>query len=301
VRLDVALAAWLRFASRHRVAQWIRGGRVLLDATPERKPGRRLQEGQRLRVAVPKTPRDLTADWHDLLDLPIVHDAGDWIVADKPAGLQCHPAGGVIKRTLLTAMAKRLAGRCEPGGPWLPHRLDRETSGLVVLALSKAARQRFVRAFQKNAIRRLYRATVHGRLAAGRLRIDAPLRAVASRPARVVVDPMGRPASTRVRVRCVRSATTEVAIEPITGRQHQIRAHLAHVGHPIVDDPLYAQPGGERLQLDACALLVPAAVAGGCSLVVRRRADQKPLQPSKRATLPSATNVVSRRSFEPFP
>jgi 23S rRNA pseudouridine1911/1915/1917 synthase len=270
-RLDSALVALLRFPSRQRVAQWIRAGRVTIDGAPESKPARRLRHGQRLRVAVPKTPRDLGAGWGDLLELPIVHDGGDWIVADKPSGLQCHPAGGVIKRTLLTAMAQRFAARCAQGGPWLPHRLDRDTSGLVVVAFTAAVQARFVRAFQGNTIRRLYRATVCGEMAASRMRIDAPVLAIAGKPARAVIDPAGRPASTRVRVRRVLDGATEVAIEPNTGRQHQIRVHLASIGHPIVGDRLYGAERGLRLALDACALLIPAAVGvGGRPRVVRR-------------------------------
>jgi 23S rRNA pseudouridine1911/1915/1917 synthase len=277
-RLDQALVDLLRFPSRQRVAQWIRGGDVAVDERVERKPARRLRWGQRVRVAVRKTPRDLLAPWDDLLALDIVHDAGDWLVADKPAGLLCHPAGGVIKRTLLTAIAAQREGRCEPGGPWLPHRLDRDTSGLVVVALTAAAQQRFVRAFQRNAIRRLYRARVHGvpGAVAGALCIDAPLRVLPAKPSRVVVDPAGRPARTWLRVRRRLEGAAEVAIEPETGRQHQIRVHLARLGHPIVGDRLYGRPddAAPRLCLDACALLIPGAVAapGGADLqVVRRR------------------------------
>lgn len=277
-RLDRALVELLPFASRQRVARWIRAGRVALDGRVELKPARRLLWGQRVRVVVDKTPRDLAEPWGDLLALDILHEADDWLVADKPAGLLCHPAGGVIKRTLLTAIATLRSDRCEVGGPWLPHRLDRDTSGLVVVALTAAAQQRFARAFQHNAIRRLYRARVHGAPDATRRAwcIDAPLRVVPGKPTRVIVDSAGRPSRTRLRIRRVLSDTAEVAIEPVTGRQHQIRVHLAHLGHPIVGDRRYGLTNdpAPRLLLDACALLVPGAVAapGGVGIkVVRRR------------------------------
>lgn len=265
-RLDVVVSGRAFWASRTSVQRWIREGRARVDGEVECRPGRTLAAGQRVEVRAPKTPRDLGAEIDDLLRLPLVHEDEGWLVIGKPPGVPSHPGGGVIKRTLLTAMAVRLAGRHDPGGPWLPHRLDRETSGLMVVALRKAVQTRFVDAFERHAIRRVYDARVRGHIgpAGTELVLDAPLRLVERKPMRVAVRPDGVPALTRVRVIGSGAETTDVEIEPETGRQHQIRVHLEHAGHAILGDPLYdalAEPG-QRLHLHARELVLPAAVAG---------------------------------------
>ncbi len=269
-RLDAALAALMPWTSRRRVAAWIREGRAALDGRTATKPSRRLRLGERATVAVPKTPRDLGAPWGDLLAIPVIHRGPDWIAVAKPAGLACHPAGGVIKRTLIAAIAVAHAGTYASGGPWLPHRLDRDTSGLVVVALARAAQRRFARAFAAGRIRRLYRARVRGAVAGDRRELCWPLRVLATKPSRVVVAADGLPATTRMRVLTRGVDTTVLEVEPLTGRQHQIRVHLAHAGHPIVGDPLYdGAASGPPMLLHAHALEIPADVAGGEARAVR--------------------------------
>jgi len=186
----------------------------------------------------------------------------------------CHPAGNEIKRTLLTALALGQARDAEPGGPWLPHRLDRETSGVMLVALRADVQRRLVRAFASGAVRRRYDAGVRGdasrhfSVSVPELELRGRVLRCGHRPPRFRVDPAGVAAHTRVRL--VRSSAdrSELELEPVTGRQHQLRVHLAHLGHPIAGDPLYdpARSIGERMQLHARALELPAGVVGDAPL-----------------------------------
>lgn len=266
VRLDRALAARVAWASRSEIAAWIRAGRATVAGLPVERASRLLRAGEPVALRARKTPRDLAAPIDDLLAIPLVHRGRDFVVADKPHGLPSHPGGGVIKRTLLVALALALRGEYQDGGPWLPHRLDRETAGLCVVALSRAAMQRFSRAFASGTVRRLYTARVRGRLEDGSDWRDLrfALREVGHRPKRIAVDPAGVPAHTRVLVLSPGEAESRVRLEAVTGRQHQLRVHLAHVGHPILGDPLYdpLARAGESLELVADELVIPASVAG---------------------------------------
>jgi 23S rRNA pseudouridine1911/1915/1917 synthase len=263
-RLDRVVAERVPWATRTAVTAWIRAGRARVDGAPVARAGRIVHAGQQVDVRVVKTRRDLDAPIEDLLAIPIVYRGRDFVIADKPHGVASHPGGGVLKRTMLTALAVALRGQYEPGGPWLPHRLDRETAGLSIVALERAAMVRFSEAFAAGRVRRLYSARVRGRLEPTPEWIDLRfgLRELAHRPKRMAIDPSGLPAHTRLRALESDGTTTRVRLEAVTGRQHQLRLHLSHVGHAILGDPLYdpqSRPG-ERLELVADALLLPAEV-----------------------------------------
>jgi tRNA pseudouridine32 synthase/23S rRNA pseudouridine746 synthase len=168
---------------------------------------------------------------------------------------------------LLTALALGQARGAEAGGPWLPHRLDRETSGLQLVALRRDVQRRLVRAFASGAVVRLYDARVRGDASrhfsvSAQLELRGRILRCGHRPPRFRVDPAGVAAHTRARLIRTRADASELALEPVTGRQHQLRVHLAHLGHPIVGDPLYdpARAAGKRMQLHARALEIPAGV-----------------------------------------
>jgi RluA family pseudouridine synthase len=270
LRLDRLLAARLPFASRTRVAGWIRAGRARVDGAVVARAAAAASAGQRVEVVIEKRPRDAGASIDDLLALPVLARGDGWLAIEKPAGVPSHPAGNDVKRTLLTALALGQASDSQPGGPWLPHRLDRETSGLVLVALRADVQRRLSRAFSSGAVRRLYDARVRGDASRRFARADESLELrgrllrCGHRPPRFCVDPAGVSAHTRVRLRSSSGGATELELEPVTGRQHQLRVHLAHLGHPIEGDPLYdslAEPGA-RLCLHARALIVPAGVLG---------------------------------------
>lgn len=269
LRLDRLLAARLPFASRTRVAGWIRAGRARIDGVGVARAAAAVSAGQRVELTIDKRPRDADQPLDDLFALPVLARGDGWLALEKPAGVPCHPAGNEIKRTLLTALALGQARDAEPGGPWLPHRLDRETSGLMLVALRRDVQRALSEAFARGVVRRLYDAVVRGdpsrHFSASQPVLDlrGRLLRVGHRPPRFAVDPRGVAAHTRVR----RIQGNALELEPVTGRQHQLRVHLADLGHPIAGDPLYdpaARPG-ERLALHARALVLPAGVVGNAA------------------------------------
>ncbi|HTO08691.1 MAG TPA: RluA family pseudouridine synthase [Myxococcota bacterium] len=274
LRLDRLLAARLPFASRTRVAGWIRAGRARVDGRVVERAGAVANAGQRVDVRIEKRPRDADAELDDLLALEPLARGEGWLAIEKPAGVPCHPAGNEVKRTLLTALSLGQARDAEPGGPWLPHRLDRETSGVLLVALRAEVQRALVRAFAAGAVARRYDARVRGD--AGRhFPVSAPLLELRGRilrcghrPPRFRVDPAGVSAHTRARLVAAGAEASALELEPVTGRQHQLRVHLADLGHPICGDPLYdpAAAPGSRMCLHARALELPAGVLGPASL-----------------------------------
>lgn len=272
LRLDRLLAARLPFASRTRVAGWIRAGRARVDGLVVARAAAQAVPGQRVEVDIQKRPRDAAAEIGDLLALPVLARGDGWLAVDKPAGVPCHPAGNDVKRTLLTALALGHARGAEPGGPWLPHRLDRETSGLVLVALRRGVQRALARAFARREVRRLYQARVRGDVSlhfrvSDELVLRGRIARVGHRPPRFAVAPEGVAAETRARLVRAGAEESELELEPVSGRQHQLRVHLAHLGHPIAGDPLYdpaARPG-ESMALRARALVLPAGAVGNAA------------------------------------
>jgi RluA family pseudouridine synthase len=269
LRLDRLLARRLPFASRRRVATWIRAGRARVDGVTAARVDAHALAGQEIEITIEKRPRDAAAAIDDLCALAPLARGDGWLAVDKPAGVPAHPAGNEIKRTLLTALALTYAAGCESGGPWLPHRLDKETSGVQLVALSRAAQRELAAAFARGAVRRRYDARVRGDPSRHFARTDEVelrlrLARCGDRPPRFRVDPRGVAAETRVRLVRAGAELSDLALEPITGRQHQLRVHLAHWGHAIAGDPLYdaAREEGERLHLHARELVIPAGVCG---------------------------------------
>ncbi len=242
LRFDQALARMFPDYSRSRLREWIERGEARLEGAAAR-PRQRVLGGERVALRAEVAAR--TADAPEAIPLDIVHQDEAVIVIDKPAGLVVHPGAGNRDGTLVNALLA-----LEPGLEALPraglvHRLDRLTSGLLLVARTLPAHTRLVADLQARAVTRQYRAVVCGRMTGGGT-VDAPIgRHPVRRTQMAVREEGGRPARTHYRVAERLADHTVVDVRLETGRTHQIRVHMAHIGHPLVGDPEY----GGRLRL----------------------------------------------------
>jgi 23S rRNA pseudouridine1911/1915/1917 synthase len=244
-RFDQVLAALFPDYSRARLQAWVKGGRILLDGH-QVLPRARVSPGQNIEFRPEIELVSKSAAEPVVLD--IVFEDADLIVINKPAGLVVHPGAGNPGGTLMNGLLHydpELAAIPRAG---ILHRLDKETSGLLLIARSIAAHTHLVRALEKREIRREYRAVCNGRLTAGGT-IDAPIGRHRTQRTRMAVTEGGKPAVTHYRVLARFAAHSFVAVRLETGRTHQIRVHFAHRQHPLVGDPVY----GGRLRIPAGA------------------------------------------------
>jgi 23S rRNA pseudouridine1911/1915/1917 synthase len=256
-RLDRVLAARSEAEglglSRTRLQQLIREGHVEIDGGAGRDPGAKTRAGARVRIVVPP-PQKLALAGEDI-PLDIVFEDRHLLVVDKPAGLVVHPGAGHRSGTLVNALIAHCKGELSGIGgverPGIVHRLDKDTSGLLVMAKTDAAHQGLARLFADHGrtvhFLREYNALVWGAPDRAAGLVDAPLgRAAADREKMAVVSTeRGRVARTHWRVLerygpAGKPVVSFVACWLETGRTHQIRVHMAHIGHPIVGDPVYA-------------------------------------------------------------
>ncbi len=237
-RLDTFLAGPL--GSRARAQRLIDDGLVLVDGAPRPKR-HRLRGGERIAVEEAEPPPQ-----DDRSDAPyeVRYEDGDLLVVDKPAGVVVHPARGHRTGTLAQALAGRAAGGPEPWRAGIVHRLDRDTSGLLVVAKSEEAHRRLRALMKARRIEREYLALVEGRPPARTGTIDAPLGRDRRERKLISVDSdVPRTAVTHFAVERALPGSTLLRVRLETGRTHQIRVHLQAIGHPVAGDPQYGRPG----------------------------------------------------------
>lgn len=248
LRLDAALARLLPEHSRSRLQGWLKTGHILLDGEC-RDTCHKVWGGERLAIRLPD--QRATGDAAEDIPLQIVHEDSALIVIDKPAGLVVHPGNGNRAGTLMNALlhyAPELAGIPRAG---IVHRLDKDTSGLLVVARTLAAQTKLVRQLQARTVKRHYLALVHGKVDAGGT-VDAPLgRHPVQRTRMAVVRQGGKEARTHYAVKEALPGCTLVECRLETGRTHQIRVHMASLRHPLVGDPVYGKAKSGVALLDA--------------------------------------------------
>lgn len=252
-RLDQAAAELLPEFSRSRLQRWIREGRLRVDGLV-RIPKDPVNAGERLSLNAETEPE---GDWSPTaMDLPIVFEDEHIVVIDKPAGLVVHPAAGHLDDTLLNGLLARYPELAEVPRAGIVHRLDRDTTGLLVVARTLAAQTVLVAALQRREVSREYRVIVNGVPVSGAT-IDRPIgRHPRDRQRMAVLESGGRDAITHYRVLERFRAHACLAVQLETGRTHQIRVHLSEAGFPVTGDPDYG--GRVRLPKQAAPELVLA-------------------------------------------
>ncbi|MGZ6912238.1 MAG: RluA family pseudouridine synthase [Acidimicrobiia bacterium] len=262
-RVDRALAL-LTGWSRSEVRALVDAGAVLVNGVAAARSAR-LAGGDVLDwTGAPEAPALPVAE----PDVPIVvvYADDDIVVIDKPAGLVVHPGSGNREGTLVGGLLARydLAGVGEPERPGIVHRLDRETSGLLVVARTPAAYEGLVADLAAHDVEREYVAVVLGHPEATHGTVDAPIGRSTRHPRRMAVRTGGRAARTHYEVVERFADTSQLAVRLETGRTHQIRVHLAAIGHPVLGDPVYGRsdPRTERPFLHAAALSFAHPVTG---------------------------------------
>ncbi|HSC96591.1 MAG TPA: 23S rRNA pseudouridine(1911/1915/1917) synthase RluD [Burkholderiales bacterium] len=241
LRLDQALARLLPQYSRSRLAHWVRSGRATVDGLAA-LPRQKIRGGEVIEI-LPVAEVATAAHRAEDIPLDVLYEDDALLVVNKPAGLVVHPGSGIRDGTLLNALLQRVPGLAAIPRAGIVHRLDKDTSGLLVVAKTLPAQASLVRQLQARSVKREYLAVAHGRVARGG-RIEAPIGRHPTRRTRMAVVARGRPAVTHYEVleRHAHASVLRCRLE--TGRTHQIRVHLSSIGHPLLGDPAYGKRGG---------------------------------------------------------
>jgi 23S rRNA pseudouridine1911/1915/1917 synthase len=244
-RLDRALAAAVPTLSRERLKALIRSGAVETEGGPVRDPALKVRGEESLRVAVPE-PRPAHNEAQDI-PLAIMFEDEHLLVVDKPAGLVVHPAAGNLDGTLVNALLHHCQGSLSGIGgvarPGIVHRIDKDTSGLLVVAKTDTAHEGLAKQFAAHSIDRRYLAIVSGVPKTASGTIDAPLARSPANRKKIAISTRGKRAVTHwKRLKLLEGAAlVECRLE--TGRTHQVRVHMASIGHPLLGDPVYGRSG----------------------------------------------------------
>ncbi len=234
-RLDQVAALLFAEHSRSRLSAWIKEGRLTVDGAVLR-PRDIVHGGAQLAL---KAEQEAQGEWiAQDIELNIVYEDDQILVIDKPAGLVVHPAAGHADGTLLNALLHHVPDIINVPRAGIVHRLDKDTTGLMVVAKTLEAQTRLVDQLQKRSVSRIYECIVIGVVTSGG-KINAPIGRSSSQRQRMAVSDGGKPAVSHYRVLERYRSHTHVRVKLETGRTHQIRVHMSHIGYPLVGDPVY--------------------------------------------------------------
>jgi len=256
-RLDVLLSETTGL-TRSRVATLMEEGLCLVDGKVEKKAGAKVKPGQQVRLTLP-APKPAIPQAEDI-PLEIIYEDADLAVVVKPCGMVVHPAAGNEDGTLVNALLHHLDSLGGIGGelrPGIVHRLDKDTSGLLLVAKNDAAQLALSQQLQDRLMEKHYRALVDGNFKEDAGRVNEPIARSKKDRKKMAIDPEGREAITDWQVLARGRGVTLVDVHILTGRTHQIRVHMKHLGHPVCGDPIYGSPRGAkvpRLMLHAYSL-----------------------------------------------
>lgn len=243
-RLDQFLAAQLPQLSRSRIQELIRGGRAQVAGQVVSRPGWRLRGGEQVRLEIVERPPLQAVP--EAIPLRVLYEDDHLVAIDKPAGLAVHAGAGRTRGTLVNALLHRFGHLSTLGGPLRPgivHRLDKTSSGVLLVAKNDEAHRRLAEQFRQRQVEKHYLALVHGRLPRARDRIQLPVARDRVRRTRMTTRRrQGREAVTDYRVLAAAGGYTLVEATLHTGRTHQVRVHFSALGHPLVGDTLYGAP-----------------------------------------------------------
>ncbi len=245
-RLDV-LVSRIAGVSRSRAARWIEDGLCIVEGRTQKKPSFKVTAGSRLEISVPEAI-EAAVEKEDI-PLTILYEDADVAVVDKPFGMVVHPAAGNESGTLVNALLYAMDDLSGIGGvrrPGIVHRLDKDTSGLLMVAKNDAAHLSLSEQLRARTMDKHYLAVVEGCMREACGRIDVPIARSKKDRKKMAVDPEGREAHTEWTLLENLKNASLLEVHILTGRTHQIRVHMRSIQHPVVGDPIYGQKNGVR-------------------------------------------------------
>lgn len=248
-RLDVFLSNQFDTAiSRSLWQKYIKDGRVFVNGVSVTQPKFEISPTDDISANFPEKPTNTQ-------EVPIIYEDQDIIVVNKPSGLLTHAKGGIAhEQTLADSLSSKTSFNTNTNRPGIVHRLDRDTSGIIVIARTEDAAKDLQQQFADRTVQKTYLAVVEGRPTHDKAQIDLPIARHPSKPSTFRVDPNGKPAQTFYEVLASNGSRSLIKLQPKTGRTHQLRVHLSHLGTPIVGDIVYGKQKQGRLLLHAWQL-----------------------------------------------